>query len=137
MQASVDYYFDRELNNLENECDVDEFNAGQCLGYRKAMTDFLSYGFPQIDVACFLGEIFALRNVSLQGWNEINKTLQWSQTDTGRLRIESGGANLMQQNFEDFVEKALIAREVISERQAGGRLPAMCVASLRVQSLWH
>ena len=136
MIAALDFYFDRERAGPISDCDLDAFGRGECSGHSSAVESFMLHGFPERDVACFLGEVFALRNVAIWSWADVSETLDWSETEDGQARIRGQGAHRSLENFREFANKALKAEETVSARHAGGRLPAMCAISLRIQSLW-
>ena len=140
MRAAIHHHHQRAGRELSDwplpDCELDDFGRGECSGYSAAETHFSEHGFPEADVACFLGEVLALRNVAMWGWSEISETLDWTATGEGQARIQTQGAQRSLEVTQEFARRALEAQESVSARQAGGRLPAICSMSLRFQSLW-
>jgi hypothetical protein len=127
----------QDMHELPDACfSDDEFDRGTCFGYMQASIMFNHRGFPKNDVDCFLGEVYALRNVALHGWEKISETLEWSHTEEGRETIGARRGEWALERTRDLAESAQKAREAIAARQAGGSLPAVCVISLRMQGLW-
>lgn len=143
MRAAIDqrydltHYFDGSAAAPLSDCELDDFGRGECSGYYAAKTHFAEHGFPEADVACFLGEVLALRNVAMWGWSEISETLDWTETEEGQARVQGQGAQRSLEVTQEFARRALEAQETVSARQAGGRLPAKCAIPLRVQNLWN